>query len=95
MLGDDYLSRKTIAMLWKPQTTNDGKKTRYGMGWHDGTDKHGRYWVGHSGGSVGGTTKFTVYPKQKVVVAIISNLSDVDYHDIQLRIAGLFITDEL
>lgn len=37
--------------------TSDGKSTNYGIGYS--TLQHaGNYWVGHSGGSVGGSTMF-------------------------------------
>jgi len=94
LLGDEYLEPETVDLLWEAQTTNDGEKTDYGMGWLSGTDNQGRYWVGHSGGSVGGTTQFVILPKKEVVVAILSNLSEVDYNDIQLKIAGLFIMNK-
>lgn len=91
MLGNQYLSRKTIELLWKPQHTTSGENTHHGMDWASGKDSKGYYWVGHSGGSVGGTTQFVIYPKQKVIVAVICNLGDVSYHDIQLKIADKFI----
>src|SRR5699024_8321610 len=94
LLGDEHLEPETVDLLWEAQTTNDGEKTDYGMGRLSGTDNQGRYWVGQSGGSVGGTTKFVILPKKEVVVAILSNLSEVDYNDIQLKIAGLFIMNK-
>lgn len=95
MLGDDFLQRETIALLWKSQKTNDGKLTHYGIGWKSGTDHAGRKWLGHSGGSVGGTTQFVVFSKQKVIVAIISNLSGVDYNGLHIEIAHLFMTEKI
>lgn len=91
MLDNRFLHEETIDMLWKSQQTNDGEPTNYGIGWMSGTDSTGRRWVGHSGGSVGGTTQFVIFPEQKVIVAVISNLSDVSYDDLHLVIADLFI----
>lgn len=91
MLGSSFLNRKTINMLWTSQTTSSGEVTHYGIAWASGKDEVGRHWVGHSGGSVGGTTQFVVFPKQKVVVAIIANMSGVGYNNIQLTIAGYFM----
>lgn len=92
MLGEEFLSRKVVNLLWEPQTTTGGKNTHHGMDWVSGKDPQGFYWVGHSGGSVGGTTKFAVYPEQKIVVAVISNLGGVSYGDFQFKIADAFIT---
>lgn len=94
MLDDEFLKRDTIAMLWESMETSDGKNTNYGIGWGSGTDSAGRKWYGHSGGSVGGTTQFVVFPEEEVVIAVISNLGNVDYDDIHIRIAGLFMTEE-
>lgn len=94
MLGDEYLEQETIAMLWESQQTNDGERTDYGIGWASGTDAAGHRWVGHSGGSVGGTTQFVIFPGQKVIVAMISNLSSVSYGDVHLHIANLFMEED-
>lgn len=93
MLGSSFLDRETIDVLWTSQTTSGGEKTGCGIGWFSGDDDNRQHWVGHSGGSIGGTTEFVVFPKQKVVVAIIANLSEVDYNNIQLTIAGYFMED--
>lgn len=90
MLYATYLDRETVDLLWKSQKTTDGEETHYGLGWFDGTSPQGNFWVGHSGGSVGGTTQFIVYPDSEVVIAITSNLSGVKYNNIQLQLADLF-----
>ncbi len=48
------LKSETINLLWTSQQTTSGEKTGYGIGWRIGIDDHGRHWVGHEGGSVGG-----------------------------------------
>ena len=69
------LKEETIQELWKSQETFDGKKTNYGMGWSSGIDKSGREWIGHTGGSVGGSTFFRIYPKEELVIVFIANMS--------------------
>lgn len=91
MMGDDFLSRDTVEELWQPMETADGESTGYGIGWSSGEDEQGRAWVGHSGGSVGGTTQFVVFPEQRVVVGIIANMGGVSYGDLHRRIAVLFM----
>ncbi|MDZ7772377.1 MAG: serine hydrolase domain-containing protein [Balneolaceae bacterium] len=91
MMGDRFLTRTTVEELWRPMQTSDGESTGYGIGWSSGEDEQGRPWVGHSGGSVGGTTQFVVFPEQQVVVAIIANMGGVGYGDIHRRIAALFM----
>lgn len=69
------VSQNIVRQLWMPQTKSDGEKTNYGIGWASGVDEYGRQWVGHNGGSVGGTTRFRIYPEEEVVIAIITNMS--------------------
>lgn len=86
----DYLEPETREMLIRSQQLASGEPTNYGIGWQSG-EYEGRNWYGHSGGSVGGTTQFAVYPEQELVVAIISNMGGVSYRDSHHRIAGFFI----
>lgn len=91
MLDNEVLAPETVKMLFAPQQTTDGESTQYGIGWRTSTDDAGRRMIGHSGGSVGGSTQFLMYPEAEVVVALIANMSDVDYDDIEERIARLFL----
>ncbi|MCB1123846.1 MAG: serine hydrolase, partial [Verrucomicrobiae bacterium] len=56
-----------------------------------GENHTGRPWVGHGGGSVGGSTRFEIYPEENLVVAVISNRSDQDWNDISFKVAELFL----
>lgn len=89
----DFLEQETVDKLVQSQKTNDGEETGYGIGWSSGTDSRNRTFYGHSGGSVGGTTRFTVFPEQQVIVAMIANLGGVDYDGIHLQIADLFMKE--
>jgi len=52
--------------------------TDYGLGWRIARDGQGRLWIGHGGGSVGGTSHFWIFPEQRVVLAAASNLIELD-----------------
>jgi len=91
-LDPTTVSKETVAMLWESQTTSDGAKTNYGIGWDSGVDDNGRRWAGHTGGSIGGSTFFRIYPDQGLVIAIIANATDVHYQGLQFRIAELFLS---
>jgi hypothetical protein len=78
-------------MLWEPQKTSDGTDTHYGIGWGTGVDDAGRFWAGHTGGSVGGSTFFRIYAESGLVIAMISNASSVTYNGLPIKIADLFI----
>ena len=81
----------TIQEWIRPQKTTDGESTNYGIGWQSGVDDAGRAWFGHSGGSVGGITQLIVYPEQRIVVAMLTNLSPVDYDEAHQKIAQCFM----
>ena len=85
------ISSETVAMLWESQQTTSGEKTDYGIGWGSGVDEDGRRYAAHTGGSVGGTTWFRVYPDQQLVVAVIGNVSSADWEELPARVADLFL----
>ena len=87
----DFLKAETRHEMFQPQELTSGKSTNYGIGWSSGTDGAGRAWIGHSGGSVGGTTLFKVFPDQGVVVCVIANLSSASLGTIDRDIAANFI----
>ncbi|GAA3652392.1 serine hydrolase domain-containing protein [Flavivirga jejuensis] len=90
MIEAQFLSKKTIKELTTSQKLTNGKKTGYGIGW--GIIKKKKLkGFGHNGGSVGGITKFDIYPKEQLVVVALSNSSNVDYGDVIDRIVTLFI----
>ncbi|MEX1140586.1 MAG: serine hydrolase domain-containing protein, partial [Bacteroidota bacterium] len=55
MLSNALLKPETAAMMFTSQKLNDGRETRYGIGWFSRKDSKGRTVITHSGGSMGGT----------------------------------------
>jgi len=90
-LDSGFLTQETIELLWSSQETDSGEKTNYGIGWSSGVDEAGRKWVGHGGGSIGGSTYFRVYPDQKLVISVIANLSGARFRDYPEQIAEIFL----
>ncbi|HEU5261314.1 MAG TPA: serine hydrolase domain-containing protein [Gemmatimonadales bacterium] len=76
LLQPGFLKAETLELLFTSQRTTAGDPTRYGIGWYVATDSLGHRWVFHGGSSVGGTTTFGVDRDSRVVVAILSNLTD-------------------
>jgi serine beta-lactamase-like protein LACTB len=93
LLDDQFLKKETIQLFATPQKLNNGSATSYGIGFFSGKDHYQRQHFGHSGGSVGGTTDMVIYPDQKIVVVILTNMSAVDLGGISREIANLFIDD--
>ena len=90
LLERKLLRPETRDLLWTSQHTRDGKATDYGMGWRSGRDAQGRRWVGHTGGSIGGTANLLIYPEQHLMIAVLVN-SDQTFISATPRIASLFM----
>ena len=90
-LDGGILLPSTVALWTKGQATIDGKNTKYGIGWRGDIDSKGRRWIGHSGGSVGGTSMMLVYPEERVIVITLVNLSRAKMGNLAFRIANQFL----
>jgi CubicO group peptidase (beta-lactamase class C family) len=82
-LSPGYLKAATLELLFTPQHTKSGAATPYGIGWFVATDTLGHRYVYHGGGSVGGTTAFGVDRDSRVVIALVTNLSDARLAPVQ------------
>ncbi len=89
MLDAKVLQKKTVDLLWTPLHLASGKSTGYGLGWVVDT-ADGERVISHSGGSVGGTTMFMIFPDARMVVAITTNLTDAKVGPITKEVAKLF-----
>ena len=91
MHHSDRIDQNLLKVFQTPLTLNNGKKTNYGLGWATNTDKKGRRWVGHSGGSVGGTSMYLYYPDYDLTVVTLVNLSSAKMDQLAWKIAEQFI----
>jgi CubicO group peptidase (beta-lactamase class C family) len=74
-LRPGFLRAATLAELQEPQTLRNGESTGYGIGWRRYPQDDGDQALGHSGGSVGGTTLLLLVPEHDLVVAGVVNIS--------------------
>ncbi|MGI9545278.1 MAG: serine hydrolase domain-containing protein [Cyclobacteriaceae bacterium] len=86
------VSKELLREFQSANRLSDGSKTNYGLGWSTNTDKKGRPWVGHSGGSIGGTSMFLTYPEYGLTVVTLVNLSSAKMDQLAWRIAEQFLT---
>lgn len=89
-LENTLVKPATLLYFTKTQQTNDGQETGYGMGWRTAEDKFGRHWLGHSGGSVGGTSLMCIYPDQDLIVILLTNISQANIGNLTAEIANVF-----
>ena len=76
LLEPGFLKRETLDLLFTSQRTRAGEETGYGIGFFVTTDSLGHRWAFHGGGAVGGTAVFGLDRESRVVVAILTNLTD-------------------
>lgn len=92
--GAGYLEDETIELLQASHSTSDGEETNYGIGWRTGTlSGTDIRTAGHSGGSVGGTSRFLMLPEQGWVIAIQANLTSTPFGELDQDILKLFIKE--
>ncbi|GAB5410425.1 MAG: serine hydrolase domain-containing protein [Balneolaceae bacterium] len=90
LLDYDFLNEETQEQLMFPQETTNGENTNYGMGWRSWVN-NGRYWVGHSGGSVGGSTMFLMNKQHRMIIAYTINLSGAGFENLHFKLADIFL----
>jgi len=78
LLKPGFLKQETLEMIFSPQKTASGEKTKYGLGWeiHDAGDRGTARRFEHSGGVAGSSSFLIIYPDQKVVIAWLLNSDD-------------------
>jgi CubicO group peptidase (beta-lactamase class C family) len=74
-MSPGFLRAETLEVLQTPQTLRSGESTGYGIGWRTYTQDDGDLMLGHSGGSVGGSTLMVMVPEHDIVVAGVVNIS--------------------
>ena len=72
----EFIKPSTLPMLFESQKTGAGEETGYGMGWRPGVDNQGRAVVHHGGSSEGARAFLLVYPRERLVVSFLANLSN-------------------
>ena len=90
-LKPGFLSEGALQLWTSSQVTNNGQETNYGIGWRTAEDKKGRSWIGHSGGSVGGTSMMLIYPESELIVVTLVNLSRARMNNLAFRIANQYL----
>lgn len=92
-MDDRLVSPAMRKLLWTEQETTAGTGTGYGIGWRIVVDEEENRWIGHGGGSIGGTTQLWLFPKTGLVIAMASNLTELDFEDVLPKLRTLFARD--
>ena len=85
------ISKQNLAELLKPLQLKNGKSTGYGIGFSIGKSKNNSPEYSHSGGGAGATTLLIIYPKEKVVIAMLTNMSQVKIRKLGQKLESVFV----
>jgi serine beta-lactamase-like protein LACTB, mitochondrial len=92
LLTDGFLKPETRTVMFTSQRTADGKETGVGLAWRIATDEKGRRILHHGGDSLGGRAFILMYPEQRVVVAMLCNLTFAQFAEKEaMKIGELFL----
>jgi serine beta-lactamase-like protein LACTB len=94
ILDRGFLSEESLDISWTGYELTDGTETKYGIGWYWDEDAQGRRWIGHGGGSVGGSSMFLTYPEEELIVVMLVNLSRAKSEGLPFRIAEAFLAQQ-
>jgi serine beta-lactamase-like protein LACTB len=81
------LSAQTRDIMWTPQKLADRTLTDYALGWHVGV-QNGQREIYHSGSQASTSSFIYLQPDQRMAVAILSNLEQVDFLSLARQIAA-------
>jgi CubicO group peptidase (beta-lactamase class C family) len=89
LLKPGFLNAETLDLLFTAQHTRAGEPTPCGVAWFVTTDSLGHRWVFHGGSAIGGTAVFGLDRDSRLVIAILSNLTEAPLEPAR-GIKGLF-----
>jgi len=89
-LDADFQSKETQAELMTPLFLTNGETTNYGMGWRTWVYNE-ENWIGHSGGSVGGSTMFVMSKDHRMIIAYTINRSSVNFDGLHWDLIDIFL----
>ncbi|MFV9550279.1 serine hydrolase domain-containing protein [Algibacter sp. PT7-4] len=85
------VSKKALSKILTPQKLKSGKSTGYGIGFSVNFTKNNTYKYYHTGGGVGASTVLLIYPKEGLVIAVLTNKSGVKMDAFAEALESVFI----
>lgn len=89
MLEARLLERGTLDVLWTPVQLDSGEPTGEGLGWSI-KKPGGELVIGQGGGSVGGKASLLIFRERRMVVSVMSNVSDAPIGPVTMGMGRLF-----
>lgn len=89
---DKILTEASKKEAWTIQKLNDGKPTRYGLGWYLETT-NGHQFIGHGGSTSGFNASFQRLPENQLAVILLTNTDEGVATTIARKIAVAYLKD--
>jgi serine beta-lactamase-like protein LACTB, mitochondrial len=81
LLNGKLIKPESLDSMLTPTRLNNGKYINYGLGFSFDTDETGRKSFSHSGGGTGFTSRFIIYPSEKIASVFFTNIRDRQLDD--------------
>ena len=91
MLYPGFLKQESIDLLTTPFKLQDGREIQYSFGWIVTKDIKNRIFYGQHGSVIGGSSAILIYPEEKLVIAMASNIQSKMWEFPIFEIAGIFM----
>ncbi|MDG1728811.1 MAG: serine hydrolase [Algibacter sp.] len=91
IISPTTVSKKALSEMLTSQILKSGKITGYGIGFSVEYTKNNTHKYYHTGGGVGATTILLMYPKEGVVISILTNRSDIDMEILVKQLEAIFV----
>ncbi|WP_372647495.1 serine hydrolase domain-containing protein [Draconibacterium sp.] len=89
--NSDYLNDSTRAHLFDPVELNNNQVAQFANGWLILRDREGNVFYGREGSVHGGSSSVLIYPKEELVVAITTNLTQERSNSTIFKLAEIFL----
>jgi CubicO group peptidase (beta-lactamase class C family) len=90
LLYPGFLKQETIDLITKPYTLKSGQISPFGFGLIVNKDTEGQTFYGQRGSLSGGCTSLLIYPDDKLVIAISSNIENGSWELPVFDVASIF-----
>lgn len=91
--GESVLSAATKEQMWTPAKLNNGKPTKYGLGWFvDRVEGHKN--VGHGGSTSGFSATIQRFPDDKLAIIILTNTDEQIASTLARKIATFYFKQD-
>jgi len=91
IISPTIVTEKSLSEIITSQRLVTGEKTGYGIGFSVESTKNGTPKIYHTGGGVGASTVLLIYPKEELVIAVLTNLTGVLMQEFGNQLESVFI----